>query len=60
MAQAIQQHLQALRQDQAMLSGVSIASAFFNVPGFNVIADELEQVGKVQLLLGAEPGPEAL
>ena len=59
MARAIQQHLQALRQDQAMLWGVSIATAFFNVPGFSLIADELEQVGKVQLLLGAEPRPEA-
>ena len=42
-----------------MLWEVCIASAFFNVPGFDLIAADLEQVSKVRLLLGAEPQPEA-
>lgn len=52
-------HLRALRAENAMLWGVDIATAYFNVPGFALIAEELEQVGKVRLLLGAEPRPEA-
>ena len=57
--QAVCRHLRALRGEQAMLWEVCIASAFFNVPGFNLIAGDLEQVTKVRLLLGAEPLPEA-
>jgi len=56
---AIVAHLKALRQENAMLWGLDIATAFFNLPGFALLADELERVGKVRLLLGAEPRPEA-
>lgn len=38
---------------------VCIATAYFNPAGFAQIASHLEQVPKVRLLLGAEPGPEA-
>ncbi|MFI5950403.1 helicase-related protein [Micromonospora chalcea] len=34
---------------------VAIASAFFNVGGWHLIASELTRVGKVRLMLGAEP-----
>jgi hypothetical protein len=60
LARALCEHLRALHTEQTMLWEVCIASAYFNVPGFNLIAAELEQVGKVRLLLGAEPRPEAL
>ena len=56
---ALSRHLRALRDESALPWEVCIASAFFNVPGFNLLADDLERVGKVRLLLGAEPRPEA-
>lgn len=34
---------------------LAIATGYFNPDGFNLIADALEQVGRVRLLLGAEP-----
>ncbi len=56
---AILRHLEALRDNQTLPWGISILSAFFDVPGFRRVADALEQVGKVRLLLGADPLPEA-
>src|SRR5207302_1864250 len=52
-------HLQTLRAGQTFPWGLSIASAFFDVPGFQLVADALEQVARVRLLLGADPLPEA-
>ncbi len=57
---AICQHLRALRQESALPWEVCIAAAFFNLPGYNLIADELETLAHVRLLLGAEPTPEAV
>jgi len=57
---AIADHLRTLRREMALPWEVCIATAFFNVPGFNLLADELEQVAHVRLLLGAEPRPEAV
>jgi hypothetical protein len=57
---AISRHLYALRQDRSFTWMISIASAFFNVPGFRLLAEELEHVPKVRLMLGAEPKPEAI
>ncbi len=37
---------------------VWIATAYFNPGGFGLLADELDRVGKVRLLLGAEPQPQ--
>ena len=54
------QHLQALRAGNMLPWGVSIASAFFDVPGFQRVAEALEQVGQIRLLLGADPLPEAI
>src|SRR5437870_3174852 len=56
---ALVRHLAALRAGQTFPWGFSIASAFFDVPGFQQVADALEQVGTVRLLLGADPLPEA-
>lgn len=59
LAAALRGHLGTLRDENKMLWEVCIASAFFNVPGFALLANELERVGKVRLLLGADPRPEA-
>lgn len=37
---------------------VWIATAYFNPGGFALLAEQLERVGKVRLLLGAEPQPQ--
>lgn len=42
------------------LTEISIATAFMSPAGFGAIADRLEQAGRVRLLIGAEPEPEAL
>lgn len=39
---------------------LAIASAYINPAGFTLLADELEQVPRVRLLLGAEANPQAL
>lgn len=52
-AHAINEML-AFEADRPDLS-VAIASAFFNVGGWHLIAEELKRVGKVRLMLGAEP-----
>ena len=36
---------------------LAVASAYFNADGYSVLADELDRVGPVRLLLGAEPDP---
>jgi hypothetical protein len=57
---ALIRHLQAIQANQMLPWGLSIASAFFDVPGFQRVADALKQVGQVRLLLGADPLPEAI
>jgi hypothetical protein len=42
------------------LTEISIATAFVSPAGFGAIAEQLEQAGRVRLLIGAEPEPEAL
>src|SRR4051795_4074454 len=37
---------------------VWIATAYFNPAGFALLAEQLDRVGKVRLLLGAEPQPQ--
>ena len=60
LAQALRNHMSTLRGKQASPCGVCIATAFFNVRGFDLIAAELQQAGKVRLLLGTEPRPETI
>lgn len=59
LAQALREHLVALRESGGAAEPVDVASAFFSVSGWNLVADELEQAPRVRLLLGAEPQPEA-
>jgi len=54
-ADAINAHLAFLRGAMLHPPQLSIASAYFNAGGYAVLADELDQVGTVRLLLGAEP-----
>lgn len=55
---AIRGHLAALRETGRMPWELCIATAFFTLEGFRLLADDLEQVNGVRLLLGAEPEPE--
>ncbi|MDQ7014132.1 MAG: helicase-related protein [Planctomycetota bacterium] len=59
LSKALKQHLVALQQEQALPWGLDIATAFFNLQGFDLIAGELEDLGRVRLMLGAEPVPES-
>ncbi|MCL1593810.1 MAG: helicase, partial [Actinomycetia bacterium] len=45
------------REHLAVAPDVAIATAYLNPGGFVLVADELEQVPRVRLLLGAEPDP---
>src|ERR1022692_1648913 len=56
---ALVHHMEALRANQMLGWGINILSAFFDVPGYQRVADSLDQVGLVRLLLGADPLPEA-
>src|SRR5579863_7439083 len=47
-----------MRINLAVAPPVTIATAFFNPGGFRLLAEELEQVGPVRLLPGAEPDPD--
>jgi len=52
---ALCQHLRALREQGQLVFSLDIATAFFNVPGFDLLADEFCHTAKIRLLLGAEP-----
>lgn len=54
-ADAINGLLGGLRTRLITPPKLAIATAYFNPGGFNLLADELEQVGGARLLLGAEP-----
>ena len=54
-ADAINSHLEFLLQTQAQPFELAISTAYFNPDGFNLLADTLEKVGTVRLVLGAEP-----
>jgi hypothetical protein len=56
---ALCEHLRLLREQAQFIFSLDIATAFFNVPGFDLLADEFCRAAKVRLLLGAEPRPEA-
>ena len=43
------------RIDSGQAPPIAIASAYFNLAGFGLLADNLEKVGQVRLLLGAQP-----
>lgn len=54
-ADAINSLLEGIRKKWVDPPRVAIATAYFNPGGFDLLADELEQVEGVRLLLGAEP-----
>ena len=54
-ATAINTLLGGLRTRLVQPPDLAIATAYFNPGGFSLLAEELEQVGRVRLLLGAEP-----
>ena len=58
-AQAVCAHLDFLLETQVQPFELAISTAYFNPGGFSLLADSLERVGRVRLVLGAEPeGPE--
>ena len=58
-AQAINAHLEHLLCKYAQPFELAISTAYFNPGGFSLLAETLEKVGTVRLVLGAEPeGPE--
>ena len=54
-ADAINGHLEFLLWSQAQPFELAISTAYFNAEGFGLIAEALEKVGSVRLVLGAEP-----
>lgn len=54
---ALRGHLDWLGQTYAQPVELSIATGYFNPEGFALIADQLECLPRVRLLLGAEPTP---
>lgn len=53
--EAIRGHLQYLLETWQNPPEVAIASAYFNPEGFEILADPLERMARIRLLLGAEP-----
>lgn len=54
-SKAINALLEGIRTKWVNPPSLAIATAYFNPGGFSLLADELDQVGPVRLLLGAEP-----
>lgn len=56
-ASAINGHLGFLRSSHGGATELCVATAYFNPEGLELLSDEIERVGHMRLLLGAEPGP---
>jgi len=54
-AKSIRAHLKALRLAGKSPEELCIATGYFNAVGWLRVAEEAEQIGKVRLLIGAEP-----
>ena len=54
---ALNGHLDWLEATYKSPVAMSIATGYFNAEGFHMIADRLERLSGVRLLLGAEPVP---
>jgi hypothetical protein len=59
MADALCGHLDWLDAAYKSPAELSIATGYFNAEGFAIVADRLEKLTRVRLLLGAEPIPPA-
>ena len=55
LAKSIRKHLKALRNAGESPEELCIATGYFNAAGWLQVAAEAEQIGKVRLLIGAEP-----
>ena len=55
---ALRAYLRALREGQQQFVFADVATAYFNLPGFDLLAEEFGKVAQLRLLLGAEPRPE--
>jgi len=60
LARAISRHMAQLRQAGRVPSELSVASAYFNPQGLELIAHEARYIVKIRLLLGVEPQPESI
>ena len=58
-ARSIRDHLEALRNSGDSPDELCIATGYFNAAGWLQVAKETERLGRVRLLLGAEPSPGA-
>jgi len=56
-ADGLNAHLEHLRTQLKNPYELAIATAYFNVGGYQLLADELDHPRRVRLLLGAEPEP---
>jgi hypothetical protein len=54
-AKNILAHLKALRAEGKSPDEVCIATGYFNASGWIKVAEEVERIGRVRLLIGAEP-----
>lgn len=57
LAEALRGHLDWLQENYSRPLELAIATGYFNVEGFSQLADRLERLPRVHLLLGAEPTP---
>lgn len=57
-AAAINQLFRVNREELKQAPHAAIATAYINAPGFLLIADELEKMPRIRILLGSEPIPE--
>lgn len=55
---ALRAYLRASREGQQQCVFADVATAYFNLPGFDLLAEEFGKVAQLRLLLGAEPRPE--
>ena len=60
LARALTSHLGRLRGLGHSPSDLSVASAYFNPQGLQLIAREVGHIERIRLLLGVEPAPEAV
>lgn len=57
LVEALKNHLNWVELTYVQPIEISIATGYFNPEGFILIADQLEKLGRVRLMLGAEPIP---
>ena len=57
LAEALKAHFDWLHETYAKPVSLSVATGYFNPEGFLLVADEIERLASVRLLLGAEPIP---